>query len=93
MVLDTGAKAKKHMKKRVRYTDEPMGDILPIADLLPPPEVLSQAPRRVRVTLELDAESLALLKQQAADHHVHYQKMIGSVLNAYAHRHTVPDGI
>ncbi len=39
------------MKNRIKYTDEPLGDVRVIKDFLPPPEDLVLKDKTVKVTL------------------------------------------
>jgi hypothetical protein len=38
--LDTGAKENESMSEKIRYTDEPLGDLEVVPDFLPRPEDL-----------------------------------------------------
>ncbi len=76
------------MKKKIKYTDEPMGDIEIIEDFLPPPEKLVFKQDRQKVTISLSRSSVQFFKKQAARHKVQYQKMIRNLLDQYVARHT-----
>ena len=69
-------------------TDEdfPVGKLKRIPDFLPPPEELAKAPRLVRVTIELDLNSIRFFQRQAVKHNTKYQRMIREVLKRYAER-------
>lgn len=75
------------MKKRVKYTDEPLGDLKVVEDFLPPPEALAFREESVKVTLSLSKKSVEFFKQEAHKHHTPYQKMIRRLLDHYAVRH------
>jgi predicted DNA binding CopG/RHH family protein len=75
------------MKKRVKYTDEPLGNLRVVEDFLPPPEKLVFKEENVKVTLSLSKASLEFFKKTAAAHHTQYQKMIRRLLDLYAARH------
>lgn len=72
------------MKKKIKYTDEPlqMGERVP--DFLPPPSKLVKRESTAKVTLELTQSSLAFFKRQAKKEHVPYQRMIRGLIDAYA---------
>ena len=75
------------MKSRITYTDEPMGKVRVVTDLLPSPEQLAFREENVKVTISLSRTSLDFFKEQAGLHKTAYQKMIRSLLNAYAVQH------
>lgn len=66
--------------------DFPVGKLKRIPDFLPPPEELAKAPRMVRVTIELDSDSIRFFQNQALKHNTKYQRMIREVLKRYAER-------
>jgi len=74
------------MKNRIKYTDEPMGDVRVVADFLPPPDQLVFKEDNVKVTISLSRNSLDFFKEQAARRKTPYQKMIRNLLDAYAER-------
>jgi len=75
------------MKRRTIYTDEPMGKVRVVTDLLPSPEQLAFREENVKVTISLSRTSLDFFKKQAGVHNAAYQKMIRGLLNAYAVQH------
>ena len=75
------------MKSRITYTDEPMGKVRVVTDFLPSPEQLAFREENVKVTISLSRTSLDFFKKQAGLHNTAYQKMIRSLLNAYAVQH------
>lgn len=75
------------MKKRIRYTDEPMGPLRIVENFLPPPDQLVLREEGIKVTLSLSRESVDFFKQQAARSKVPYQRMIRSLLDRYAAQH------
>ncbi len=75
------------MKKKIKYTDEPMGDIEIIKDFLPPPDKLVFKEDKVKVTIALNRSSLTFFKKHAAKYRVPYQKMIRNLLDEYVARH------
>ncbi len=75
------------MKKRITYTDEPMGEVKIVADFLPPPAELAFREETVKVTIALSKASIDFFKNQAAQNHVPYQKLIRRLLDEYALHH------
>ncbi len=72
------------MKKRTKYTDEPIGKVRVVRDFLPPPEELAFREEAVKVTLALSRRSVEFFKAEAARHGTQYQKMIRRLLDRYA---------
>jgi len=87
MVLDVGEKVKRFMKKKIEYTDEPMGEIEIIEDFLPPPEELVFKEDNSKVTIALSRRSINFFKNQARKHNTQYQKMIRNLLDEYVAHH------
>jgi hypothetical protein len=83
LVLVIGEKDVNSMKSNIFYTDEPMelGEV--VEDFLPPPEALIPKKHKVEVTLELDAETVNLLKLEAEKKHISYQKIITLLVDNY----------
>jgi len=71
------------MKKKIVYTDEPMGDIEVVADFLPSPAELAFREDGVKVTLALSKSSVAFFKAEASKHQTQYQRMIRRLLDSY----------
>lgn len=92
MVQDIGEKEKKLMKKTVKYTDEPIGDLKIVADFLPSPKDLIFKDDTVKITISLTKESVEFFKKEAEKHHTQYQKMIRNLLDVYANNHQVKAG-
>ena len=76
------------MSKKIKYTDEPIGDVEIVEDFLPPPEALVFREEGVKVTLALSKKSVDFFKHQAQAHHSQYQRMIRNLLDAYVERHS-----
>lgn len=70
----------------VIYTDERLEFGEEVQDFLPSPTELADAPRRVKVTLSLDVDTLALFKQMAKKHDLSYHELMEKLLKTYAHR-------
>ncbi len=71
------------MKKRIKYTDEPLGKLKVVKDFLPRPEELVFREDNVKVTLSLSRQSVDFFKEQATKNHTQYQKMIRRLLDLY----------
>lgn len=76
------------MTSKIEYEDGPMEEVRVIADFLPAPEELAYREESVKVTISLSRASVAFFKQEAAKHHVSYQRMIRRLLDEYAARHS-----
>jgi len=72
------------MKKKIKYADEPMGELKVVKDLLPPPDRLVLKEDNVKVTISLKKSSIAFFKRQAKKHKIPYQRMIREVVDWYA---------
>jgi hypothetical protein len=82
-VLVTGERVKRSMSKRIRYSDESIGEIKLVPDFLPSPEELALKNEQTKVTIALSSESVAFFKAAAKKHHTQYQKMIRQLLDEY----------
>ena len=78
------------MKRKIKYTDEPFGKLSIVRDFLPPPEELAFKQETVKVTMKLSKSSVAFFKKMASKHHAPYQKMIRTLIDAYASRYPTP---
>ena len=76
------------MSEKIRYTDEPLGNLKIIPDFLPPPEDLVFRDEGVKVTIALSKRSVEFFKDQARKHNTQYQRMIRRLLDAYAEHHS-----
>ncbi len=72
------------MKKKMAYTDEPIGEIRLINDFLPSPEELALKDETVKITISLSKTSVDFFKQEAKKHRTQYQRMIRRLLDEYA---------
>src|SRR5665213_356362 len=86
MAPDTGAKESACMPKRIRYTDEPLGNVEVVKDFLPSPDALVFREDSVKVTLSLSKRSVEFFKREAGKRNTPYQRMIRRLLDAYADR-------
>jgi len=75
------------MKKKIRYTDEPLGDVRLIDDFLPSPAELAFNKEQIKVTIGLSKNSVDFFKKQAKKNHTQYQKMIRRLLDLYVAHH------
>lgn len=79
-----GEGAKRFMKKKIKYTDEPMGKVKIIPDFLPSSEELALKDETVKVTIALSKVSVDFFKKEAKKYNTQYQKMIRRLLDEYA---------
>lgn len=75
------------MKRKFKYTDEPLGDLKVVDDLLPPPEDLVFKEENIKVTMSLSKSSVEFFKREAKKHRTQYQKMIRKLLDFYTAQH------
>ena len=78
-----GEKVNEFMSKKIKYTDEPIGDIKVISDFLPSPKELAFRDDTVKVTMSLSKSSIEFFKREAKKHNTQYQKMIRRLLDSY----------
>ena len=78
------------MNKRIRYTNEPFGEVGVVRDFLPPPDQLVFREEPIKVTLALSRRSGEFFKAEATRHHTQYQKMIRRLLDQYAEHYSRP---
>lgn len=76
------------IRKKIRYTDESLGDVRIVDDFLPSPDELVFKENNVKVTITLSKASIDFFKKEAKKHHTQYQKMIRRLLDVYAEHHT-----
>ena len=72
-----------YINKRIRHSDEPIGEIKLVADFLSSPEELALKNEQTKVTIALSSESVAFFKEAAKKHNTQYQKMIRQLLDEY----------
>jgi hypothetical protein len=72
------------MKKKIRYTDGPIGRFRIVKDFLPSPDVLMSKQDHVKVTINLDRSSVEFFKQLSKKGKTPYQKVIRNLLDFYA---------
>lgn len=81
---DIGGKARKYMKAKIKYTNEPMRKVKVVSDFLPSPEELALRDETVKVTIALSKTSIEFFKNEAKKYNTQYQKMIRRLLDEYA---------
>jgi predicted DNA binding CopG/RHH family protein len=75
------------MKKEMKYSNEPLGDLQIIDDFLPSPEELIFKEDNVKITIALSKSSVDFFKREARKHQTQYQKMIRRLLDFYVAHH------
>ena len=75
------------MNAKIKYRDEPLGDVEVIEDFLPSPDELAFREDTVKVTIALSRASVDFFKREARKRHTPYQKMIRRLLDAYTAAH------
>ncbi|MSQ49062.1 MAG: CopG family transcriptional regulator [Betaproteobacteria bacterium] len=79
------------MSEKIRYSDEPLGDLRVVPDFLPRPEdLVFRDQEGVKVTIALSKRSVEFFKSEARRHNTQYQRMIRRLLDAYAEHHARP---
>lgn len=76
------------MKKKIEYTDEPIGKTRRIKDTFPRPEDLVFKEDNTKITIALSCRSIQFFKNQAKKHNTQYQKMIRNLLDEYVAQHS-----
>lgn len=71
------------MSKKIKYTDEPLGNVKLVADFLPSPEELVLKQQNTKITIALSTESVNYFKRAAKEHQTQYQKLIRELLDEY----------
>jgi predicted DNA binding CopG/RHH family protein len=75
------------MSEKIKYTNEPLGDLKVVSDFLPRPEDLVFRDEGVKVTIALSKRSVEFFKGEARKHNTQYQRMIRRLLDVYAEHH------
>ena len=71
-------------KKKITYTDEPIGKIKIIKSFFPKPEELVFKEEMIEVKVPFSRHSIEFFKKQARKHHVSYEEMIQALVDSYA---------
>ena len=72
------------MKNKIKYTEEPMGDLKIVKDFIPKPDQLVLKEVNIKVTISLKKSSILFFKEEAKKQKTSYQKMIREVVDWYA---------
>jgi predicted DNA binding CopG/RHH family protein len=80
---DIGGKENRYMKKKIKYSNETIGEVEIVRDFLPKPEELVFKEDTVKVTLNLSKSSIEFFKEIAQKHGSQYQKVIRNLLDRY----------
>ena len=78
------------MRRKAKYTAEPIGPVKIITDFLPSPEQLAFKEDSQKVTIGLSRRSIAFFKEEAARYGSPYQAMIRRLLDSYAEIYAKP---
>ena len=78
------------MNDKIKYTDEPIGEVKVIPDFLPSPDDLAFRDDTVKVTIALSRASVEFFKREAKKRDTQYQKMIRRLLDTYSAAHQRP---
>jgi len=78
------------MEAKIKYTNEPLGELRIVDDFLPSPEDLLFKEENVKITITLSKNSVDFFKNEAKMHNTQYQKMIRKLLDLYAAHHNRP---
>lgn len=70
-------------KRKIKYTDEPIGKVKIVEDFLPAPKNLVMKEKTTKITLSLSQSSIDFFKAEALKHHTQYQKMIRALIDQY----------
>ena len=76
------------MTRKIKYTNEPIGEVRVVGDFMPPPEALTFREEAIKVTLALSRRGVEFFKAEAARHQTQYQKVIRQLLDQYAERYS-----
>ncbi|MDP8214182.1 MAG: hypothetical protein RAO92_07890 [Candidatus Euphemobacter frigidus] len=75
------------MRKKIKYSNEPLDNLQIIDDFLPSPEELTFKEDNVKITIALSKSSVDFFKREARKHQTQYQKMIRRLLDFYVAHH------
>lgn len=84
MEPDIGGKENRFMKKKIKYSNEVIGEVEIIKDFLPKPEDLVFKEDTIKVTLNLSKSSIEFFRGIARKHGSQYQKVIRNLLDSYS---------
>ena len=75
--------SRRYAETKIKYTNEPLGEVQVVPDFLPSPAELAFREEGVKVTLALSKKSIDFFKSEATKHHTQYQRMIRRLIDAY----------
>lgn len=77
------------MKKKIKYSDEPikLGNRVP--DFLPSPAELALKEKTTRVTINLNEASLKVFKKEAGRLGVPYQRLLRTIVDLYLQHYLI----
>jgi predicted DNA binding CopG/RHH family protein len=78
-----GGNENRYMKKKIKYSNEKMGEVEIVKDFLPKPGELVFKEDTVKVTLNLSKSSIEFFKEIAQKQGSQYQKIIRNLLDRY----------
>ena len=79
---------RRYAETKIKYTDEPLGKVKVVPDVLPSPAELAFREEGMKVTLALSKKSIEFFKSEATKHHTQYQRMIRRLIDAYVDAQT-----
>lgn len=71
------------MNAKIKYTDEPIGNVKVIADFLPKPKDLVLKDETVQINISLSKSSIEYFKEEAKKNNTHYETLIRQILDEY----------
>ena len=74
-------------KRKVKYTDHPIGKVKIVDDFLPHPKELVLKEETAKITISLTKSSIEFFKNEAEKYHTNYQTMIRILVDKYASRY------
>ena len=83
LVRAIGEKVNEFMNAKIKYTNEPLGKVEVVTDMLPSPKELAFKEDSVKITISLSKSSVDFFKREAKKHDTKYQQMIRRLLDAY----------
>lgn len=72
------------MKKKIKYTNEPIQLGKRAKDFLPSPAELALKEKTTRITINLNQASLTVFKKEARRLRVPYQRLLRTIVDLYA---------
>ena len=87
VAVKANAASRRIAGSKIKYTDEPLGNITVIPDFLPSIAELAFNEEGVKITLALSKKSVDFFKSEAEKNHTQYQRMIRRLLDAYVDAH------